>query len=100
MRLYEIVLSTKNKVTIDEEDYAKFKSFSSQGNFVALKMGVVNPSFVVAILPIGEDNSESISGYVDEEKGVFVATKIQKENTPLIPQFNNETKSIADKFKV
>jgi hypothetical protein len=77
MNYYKIILSSKNEVLIDEEDYNKFLQVSGTGNFVKVKQAVINPSFVIAILPVKEkiETSKSIKGYVDPERNVFVVTE-------------------------
>jgi hypothetical protein len=80
---YTLFLSVKvdPAITIDEEDFQKFTKVAPTGNLVKLKQAIVNPSFVVAIVPFKEKPEKKIGGYVDEERQVFVVTR-EEETIP------------------
>lgn len=52
---YLLTTSQGEKLELTQTDYDKFVQFSASGNFIKLSRGVVNPSFVVAIVPIGRE---------------------------------------------
>lgn len=93
MKYYKIILSSKNEVLIDEEDYKKFLQVSGTGNFVRVKQAVINPAFVVAILPTKEklEASKGYKGHIDLEKGAFVVTE-ETESEPLKDEFDTQNK--------
>jgi len=101
MNIYEIVLSTKDRIAIDQTDLDKVKANAKTGNFIVLKQGVVNPSFIVAIIPKTPEKSKDVieDGYVDEERGVFVPTKVAADQPPLADEFSAQTKTLAAKMK-
>lgn len=72
MNYYIIQLSNKTNIEIDQEDFDKFAKNSASGNFIKLKRGLVNPSFVVAIIPIVKEETKVTKGHIDPEKGVYV----------------------------
>jgi len=48
-RCYLVELSSRRSVQIDESEIAKVKESLSSGQFVKVKQGIINPSFVVDI---------------------------------------------------
>lgn len=88
MRKYEIHLSNKDSLLIDEQDYQKLIVGLGSGNFVVLKNGgIVNPSFVSHVRPIEsplelEDRLvPKLEGYVDTERKVFVVTRDERNKS-------------------
>ena len=82
MKYYEIVLSSKDRITIDEDDYAKLTGNVDKSRLLQLKKAVINPSFIVTIQPItqkealdGEIPQREIEGHVDEKSRTFKVTK-------------------------
>lgn len=97
MKFYQIFLSNKEAVTIDQNDYQKLLVGMNSGSFVQLKNAVVNPSFISHILPISQKTAldtekpeREVEGYLDEEKGVYVITK---DTHPVVQE-------LTDKFKI
>lgn len=78
MKYYKVVLSNRQEIALDEQDYKKLLQGMDSGSFVRLKKAIINPSYIMAILPIkqsealGEEIPQRIKGHVDEEKGVYV----------------------------
>lgn len=72
MNFYKLQLSNKTDIEIDQDDFNKFATNAPSGNFIKLKQGLINPSFVVAIVPIEKKVDRKIEGHLDEERGVFV----------------------------
>lgn len=82
MKFYKVVLSNRQEVVLDQQDYDKLCAGLNSGSFVQLKKAVVNPSFVMLIVPISQKEAldaeappRKTEGYLDEERGVFVVTK-------------------------
>lgn len=96
MRLYNVILSNKTSVKIDEVDFQKLQSGIGSGNLIRFKQAIINPSFIVAILPIFEKEKTQIEGYEDKERGVFVVT-VEKKEEILEDLFNlTETKRLNE----
>lgn len=97
MKYYKLILSSKHEIVIDEIDYKKFESNSGSGNFIKLKQAVINPSFVIAVVPTKEiESGKSIKGYVDPERNVYVVTE-EKETPALENAFSNHPGFAQDK---
>lgn len=83
MKFYKVILSHhKQDIVLDDADYQKLLTALDTGSFVRLKKAIINPSFIVAIIPIPQKDAldtenppRKVEGYVDEERGVFVVTK-------------------------
>lgn len=82
MKYFKITMSTKDRITIDEDDFLKLSNNISTGNLIKLKKGIVNPSFIVDIFPVSakealEDEipQRKIEGHIDEKTGIFVLDK-------------------------
>ena len=71
--MYKIILNNKNEIIIDDEDYKKFEQ-NITSTFVRLKQAVINPSYVIAIIPHNEKKTDEVDGYVDEATGKFIVT--------------------------
>ncbi len=73
MKFYELELSTKKKILIDDNDYQKFIANSASGALIILKQGLINPSFVVSVTPTEKKMERVVEGHVEGEK--YVVTK-------------------------
>ena len=100
MKTYKIVLSTKQEILIDQDDFEKVIANASKGVFIILKQGMVNPSFIVAILPnrVKEGEQKQVEGYIDPIKKVFVVTKETTLDSPVLDEFG--TKELAEKMSL
>lgn len=98
MKLYKLIYSTGDRIRIDEDDYAKFGQHCASGNFILLKQGLVNPSYVVGIMPIGSEAPRKVirDGFVDEKRGVFIPTKVD-ENAPALDDAFSKGNAIVRK---
>lgn len=97
MRLYKIILSTRQEFEIDAEDFEKVQQAVATGNLVRTKRAIFNPSYLVCILPVERREREETEGYIDERRGVFVVTG--KRKVPLVEDgFRREggTRAIAE----
>jgi len=88
MKYYEITLSSKDRITIDEDDYQKFIETGDKSRLIQLKKAVINPSFIVTIIPISQAEAlvsetplGNFKGHIDEKTRKFITT----EDTQLIP---------------
>lgn len=98
---YIIQLSNKTEIEIDEADFDKLKKQSGTGNLIQLKRGIINPSFVVAIIPSSAKSlKREIEGYIDGRTGHYIVTKDEREPYKLIDEFQPEVKKLADKLSV
>lgn len=84
---YIIQLSNKTNIEIDQSDFEKIKRESVTGNFIQVKKGIVNPSFIIAIVPIEKDGVRKIEGHIDEEKGVYVIESEEFAAPVLVDEF-------------
>lgn len=69
---YLIQLSNKTEIEIDEADFKKLTENSSSGNLIRLKRGIVNPSFIVSIIPSSVEKKRKIKGHIDSLTGNYV----------------------------
>ena len=65
--IYKLQLSNKESIQIDQEEYNKVKENIS-ANFIELKRGIINPSFVVSIIPDYEATAQENKYKVDIDK--------------------------------
>lgn len=72
MNYYIVQLSNKTEVEIDEEDFENVKKGIGQGGLVKVKKAILNPSFIVAVLPIIKEPAKITKGHMDLERGVYV----------------------------
>lgn len=79
MSYYIIQLSNKTEVEIDQEDFDKVSANISSGNLIKVKKAILNPSFVVAIIPIVKEETRKTEGHIDPERGVYVLDKDEKQ---------------------
>jgi len=105
MKHYKVYLSSGEPVTIDEDDLIKIEQNLSTGNLIRLKKGIINPSFVVLIIPTRkeediEEENRVTEGYIDEKTGKYILTKDKKDGSALKDEFSKETKAIANKMKI
>lgn len=91
MKYYTVILSTKNTLIIDETDYQKILELSASGNFIRVKQGIINPSFLVAILPKDLPREKVIEGHINEKTKKFVVTKEEEVNIELEDEFNPDS---------
>src|SRR3990167_2326326 len=82
MRYYRISMSSKDKIVVDEDDFAKLEQNLGTGNLIRLKKGIVNPSFIVSIYPITQQEAlaeeyteKKIEGHIDEKTGKYTIDK-------------------------
>lgn len=94
MKYYRAHLSNKETILLDEHDYQKLVEGMTTGSFVKLKKAIVNPSFVVMLLPLAQKEAmrevippRKVEGYVDDKTGTFVVTK---DETPAVPGLADE----------
>jgi hypothetical protein len=97
MKYYKASLSNKESFILDEQDYTKLVAGMNSGSFVKLKQAIINPSFLVMILPVSEESvmkdilpEREVDGFIDEKDGVY---KITKDIKPAIAK-------LVDKFSV
>ncbi len=93
MKFYKVILSaSKTEVIIDQEDFDKITSLISTGQLIKVKQGIINPSFIVAIVPHEMKAKEIVKGYVDKERGVYIETGRELVNPLVEDKFNNQLK--------
>lgn len=90
---YIIQLSNKTEIEIDEADFEKFTQNSASGSLIKLKRGIVNPSFVVSIIPSSARTTKrELEGYIDEVSGNYVVTKDERVPYKLTDEFSEVKK--------
>ena len=100
MKYYQLILSTKQIIEIDQEDFIKVSENLQKGRLVQVKQGIFNPSFVVAILPIHKEITQKIEGYIDEKTQTFIATKFEDKMPELKDEFSKDTKQLSEEMKI
>ena len=96
MKYYKAQLSNKESIILDEDDFKKLVAGMNSGSFVKLKKAIINPSFLVTVLPVKYNLAVKeiipervIEGYIDEETGVY---KVTKDETPAVVELEDEFK--------
>ncbi len=89
---YELSLSSKRKIIMDDEDLAKFKENISK-NFIQLKQGLINPSHVVDIIPIVEKPRKTPIGEVED--GVYKVRSV-KVDYPVVNDLFKEDNMLLE----
>jgi len=90
MKHYQINLSSSKPIICDEDDFKKFVELSSRGVLIKLKGGVVNPSFVVSIIPVGTKTEKITQGYVDQLSGNYIITNVEEVPVLVEDAFENK----------
>lgn len=92
MKFYKIILSSRNEVIIDDEDFEKLKAGMNTGSFVKLKKAIVNPSFVQVVVPIDQKEAveseiqpEKIEGFIDTDKDGKPVFRVTSRKPGIIP---------------
>ena len=95
--IYRLQLSNKSEFELDEEDYQVVSKAMGSGGFAQLKQAIINPSFIVAIIPQRTEPEKKIEGYFDEEKRKFIVTKEEMVEKSVTDNFSKE---LADKLRL
>ena len=100
MTNYKVILSTgKAEIILDQEDYEKMTNNMGGGNLIRVKQAIINPSFIVAVIPFEVEKKKEVEGFIDEKRGVFVITA-EKEKPMLVDKFKPDVKSLAESKQV
>ena len=94
--IYKLQLSNKGEFEIDEEDYQNVLKSVGSGNLAKIKQAIINPSFIVAIIPQRETKEKKIEGYFDEEKRKFIVTSEELVEKSVVDNFikQDDTKQL------
>ena len=57
-------------------------------NFLFLKKAIINPSFVVAIVPT-DSTQKKVDGYIDEKTGKYIITNEEEVSEDLTDEFSD-----------
>lgn len=94
MKYYRAYLSNKQEFVLDEKDLAKLEASMNTGSFVQLKKAIINPSYLMMIVPIPQSEAmekeipdRKMDGYIDNKTGMYVVTG---ENTVTVAGLKNE----------
>lgn len=82
---YQVLLSSNRVIEIDDEDFEKIKREVGSGNLIQVKRGILNPSFIVAIVPKETETARKVEGYIDEKTRRFVVT----DDNRVVPELDN-----------
>ena len=77
MKIYKLTLSNKESLLIDEIELQKFEN-NVDKNFIKLKNGIINPSFVVSITLDKESTYEVNKEITFKNKPLEIAGDTQK----------------------
>jgi|SRR3990167_9093527 len=88
MTFYQIILSTKQVIEIDQTEFEKVINNLEKGRLVKVKQGIFNPSFVVSIIPVQRELETKIAGHIDESTGRFIATEYKEIEPRLEDEFD------------
>ena len=116
-KAFVVSLSDREEIKIDQEELKKVESALESGNFVKVKQGIINPSFVVNITldqrriqdwidmcghGFGyEGINESGIPALDNKTGVKEITLLEAQNLGLETYQGNEmTKGLAEKMRL
>lgn len=98
MKYYKAHMSNRETVTLDEEDFAKLVEGMNSGSFVKLKQAIINPSFLMMIVPLSKTNAmqevipeRKIEGHIDERTGTF---KVLKDELPIVAQLQDRFSTV------
>lgn len=89
--IYEVIMSKGEKIKIDEEDLAKIR-INLSASLIQVKQGIINPSFMVMIVPTNEADVVSkpiieldgmTAKYVGEEEVKVLADKMSADTKKL-----------------
>jgi hypothetical protein len=97
---YTIFLSNKNEIVIDDEDYKKFTENVKSGNLIKLKRAIINPSFVVSIIPDSIKSQRRIEGHIDQLTGNYVIDREGYEPLKLADEFQEAYKKLQAGKKI
>ena len=81
MKYYKIYLSNKQSVVIEENEFEAIEGAMSSGTFVRAKKAIINPSFVVSVVPITAEEAlegeprPKVEGYIKDNKYVITGGK-------------------------
>lgn len=96
MNYYIIQLSNKTEVEIDQDDFEKVQLNISSGNLIKVKRAILNPSFVVAIIPIIKQETKKTTGHIDYEKGVYIVDGEETKHYKLADGFTQRDQQLLD----
>jgi hypothetical protein len=86
MKFYRVILG-KHEIVVDEDDYSKIENGIKTGSLIKTKTALINPSFLVAIIPEEvKPKVEQQGEFITDEHGhrVFKVTG-EKKIYPVIP---------------
>lgn len=87
---YMLHLSNKQAIILDEDDFQKFLQVGERGQLVRLKQGIVNPSFVIAIVPAKVETQKRIEGHIDPETNAYIVDKEEEYTPELVDVFDQK----------
>lgn len=96
MNYYIVQLSNRTEVEIDEEDFENVKQGIGQGGLVKVKKAILNPSFIVSVLPIIKEPTKVTKGHMDYEKGVYVVDSEETVSYRLADGFTQRDQALLD----
>lgn len=96
MNYYIVQLSNRTEIEIDQEDFENVKQGIGQGGLVKVKKAILNPSFIVAILPIIKGETKITKGHIDYDKGVYVIDGEETKTYKLADGFNQRDQQLLD----
>lgn len=71
--IYEAIMSKGDKIKIDEEDLQKLQE-NIKAPFIRVKQAIINPSFLVMIIPTNEPETKITYTYKENIDGSVMIT--------------------------
>ena len=84
--IYQIEMSRGPSIKIDEEDLVKIKENIGE-SLIAVKQGIINPSFMISIIPT-------------DEKEVQIKSKIEIRDGKPVLLGEEKVRTLADKMNI
>lgn len=102
MRIFKILLSDKQEIEIDEQEFNSIIPNLEKGRLVKVKQGIFNPSFIIAIVPTQKQIQDDVDGYVDEATGKFIVTSRKPKGleNKFAGPLKDERKQLSDNKKI
>jgi hypothetical protein len=92
--IYTVEMSKGPSIRIDEDDLVKIKANINE-SLIAVKQGIINPSFMISIIPTNEPDTKIKQIYEHRENRVVVTGSKEVKVLADIMNINN-TKRLTD----
>lgn len=94
-RVYKVVLSTKDQVKVDPFELEAIMAAMGSGSLVRVKQGIINPSYVVAVI----EDEERRAKFLEDTKYPQDSERRAQGMEPLADIFKELPKLATQKLK-